>query len=232
MMRLAVIVPVLNEERAIADTLARLAPLRARGAVVVAVDGGSTDRTVERARAAADHVLVAPCSRGLQMNAGARLALADPAIDTLLFLHADTRLPDDADREVRAACAGRKSAWGRFDVRIDGASPALRLVAATMNLRSRMTGICTGDQCLFATRMLFESLGGYAELPLMEDIEFSRRARRVAWPIAIRARVATSGRRWERHGIVRTVLLMWRLRLAYFFGADPARLAAAYRDAR
>ena len=112
------------------------------------------------------------------------------------------------------------------------ASPALRLVAAMMNLRSRATGICTGDQCLFATRALFEALDGFAGLPLMEDIEFSRRARRVAWPIAIRARVTTSGRRWERHGVVRTVLLMWRLRLAYFLGADPARLAAAYRDAR
>jgi len=231
-MRLAVIVPVLNEERAIADTLAQLAPLRARGALVVAVDGGSTDRTVERARAAVDHVLVAARGRALQMNAGARHALADPAIDTLLFLHADTRLPDDADREVRAACAGRPSAWGRFDVRIEGAAPSLRLVAAMMNLRSRATGICTGDQCLFATRALFEALDGFAVLPLMEDIEFSRRARRVAWPIAIRARVTTSGRRWERHGVARTVLLMWRLRFAYFLGADPARLAEAYRDAR
>ena len=231
-MRLAVIVPVLNEERAIAGTLARLAPLRARGAVVIAVDGGSTDRTVERARAAADHMLAAPRGRALQMNAGARHALSDPAVDTLLFVHADTRLPDDADRELRAACAGRTSAWGRFDVRIEGASPALRLVAALMNLRSRATGICTGDQCLFATRALFDSLGGYAELPLMEDIEFSRRARRVARPIALRARVTTSGRRWERQGVVRTVLLMWRLRLAYFLGADPARLAADYRDAR
>src|SRR5512145_2037939 len=191
-MRLAVVVPVLNEEHAIADTLVRLAPLRARGAMVVAVDGGSTDRTVERARAAADHVLLAPCGRALQMNAGARHALANPAVDTLLFLHADTRLPDDADRAVRSACAGRPSAWGRFDVRIEGAAPVLRLVAAMMNLRSRATGICTGDQCLFATRALFDALGGFAELPLMEDIEFSRRARRLAWPIAIRARATTS----------------------------------------
>jgi rSAM/selenodomain-associated transferase 2 len=200
--------------------------------MVVAVDGGSTDRTVERARAAADHVLAAAPGRARQMNAGARHALADPAIDALLFLHADTRLPDDADREVRAACAGRTSAWGRFDVRIEGTAPALRLVAALMNLRSRATGICTGDQCLFATRALFESLGGFAELPLMEDIEFSRRARRLAWPTAIGARATTSGRRWERDGVARTVLLMWRLRLAYFLGADPARLATAYRDAR
>src|SRR5512139_3091426 len=139
-MRIAVIVPVLNEERTIAATLARLAPLRARGAVVVAVDGGSTDRTVERARAEADHVIVAPRGRALQMNAGARHALADPAVDTLLFLHADTRLPDDADRAVRARGTGRATAWGRFDVRIGGASPALRLVAAMMNLRSRVTG--------------------------------------------------------------------------------------------
>ena len=231
-MRLAVIVPVLNEERAIAETLARLAPLRARGAVVVVVDGGSADRTVECARAGSDGVLVAPRGRAVQMNAGARHALADPTVDTVLFLHADSRLPDAADREVSAACTGRSTAWGRFDVRIEGTAPALRFVAAMMNLRSRVTGICTGDQCLFATRALFEALEGFAELPLMEDIEFSRRARRIAWPAAIRARVTTSGRRWERHGVVRTVLLMWRLRLAYFLGADPARLASAYRDAR
>jgi rSAM/selenodomain-associated transferase 2 len=231
-MRLAVVVPVLNEERVIADALARLAPLRARGAVVVVVDGGSADRTVENARAGAEHVLVATRGRAQQMNAGARHALADPTVDTLLFLHADTRLPADADRVLRMACNARPVAWGRFDVRIEGSSSALRLVAAMMNLRSRLTGICSGDQCLFATRALFETLGGFAELPLMEDIEFSRRARRVAWPVSLRARVTTSGRRWERHGVVRTVLLMWRLRLAYFLGADPARLASIYRDAR
>jgi rSAM/selenodomain-associated transferase 2 len=231
-MRLAIIVPVLNEQRAIAEALARLAPLRATGTPVVVVDGGSADRTVERARAAADRVLTASRGRAAQMNAGARAALADPAIDALLFLHADTRLPAGAERAVATACAGRPLAWGRFDVAIEGRSPALALVAAMMNLRSRWTGICTGDQCLFATRALFEALGGFAELPLMEDIDFSRRARRLAWPLALRARATTSGRRWERHGIVRTVLLMWRLRLAFFLGVDPARLAAAYRDAR
>lgn len=231
-MRLAIIVPVLNEEAAIAATLARLAPLRDRGASVIVVDGGSTDRTAALARGAADEVLVTARGRAMQMNAGARHALAAPEVDTLLFLHADTRLPQDADRAVAAACARRARAWGRFDLRIDGRSRWLAVVATMMNLRSRLTGICTGDQCLFVTRELFEALGGFAPLPLMEDVEFSRRARRLTRPVSLRAQAVTSGRRWERHGVLRTVLLMWRLRLAYFLGADPARLAAAYRDAR
>jgi rSAM/selenodomain-associated transferase 2 len=229
---LAIVVPVLNEEAAIGATLARLSALRADGAVVIVVDGGSTDRTADLAHAGADVVLVAPRGRAQQMNAGARHALARAEVDTLLFLHADTRLPDDAGFAVAAACRGRAHAWGRFDVRIEGRSRALALVAAAMNLRSRLTGICTGDQCVFVTRALFEALGGFAPLPLMEDVEFSRRARRLARPVALRSRAVTSGRRWERHGVLRTVALMWRLRLAYFLGADPARLAAAYRDAR
>ncbi len=231
-MRLAVIVPVLNEASTVSEALARLAPLRQRGATVIAVDGGSDDGTEERARTGADHVLVAPRGRASQMNVGARRALEGKAVDALLFLHVDTRLPDNADESIGVACTGRPMAWGRFDVRIEGRSRALPLVAAMMNLRSRLTGMCTGDQCLFATRALFEKVGGFPALPLMEDIEFSRRARRLAWPIALRHRAVTSGRRWERHGVVRTVLLMWRLRLAYFFGADPARLATVYRDAR
>ena len=231
-MRLAVIVPVLNEASTVSEALARLAPLRQRGAKVIVVDGGSADGTAERARAAADHVLSAPRGRASQMNAGARHALGDDTIDALLFLHVDTRLPARADDLIGAACAAQSKAWGRFDVRIDGRSPALALVAVMMNIRSRLTGICTGDQCLFATRALFEDVAGFAPLPLMEDIEFSRRARRRAWPSAIRERAITSGRRWERHGVVKTVLLMWRLRLAYYLGADPARLAASYRDAR
>lgn len=231
-MRLAVIVPVLNEASTAQEALARLAPLRQRGAIVIVVDGGSADGTADHARAMADHVLVAPRGRASQMNAGARHALEGDAIDALLFLHVDTRLPARADELIGAACTARPLAWGRFDVRIEGRSPALKLVAAMMNVRSRLTGICTGDQCLFAARALFETVNGFPTLPLMEDIEFSRRARRLAWPIAVRDRAVTSGRRWEQHGIVKTVLLMWRLRVAYFFGADPARLAAAYRDAR
>ena len=229
---LAIIVPALNEESAIAEALARLAPLRQRGARVIVVDGGSEDRTVDLARPWADQVIVAARGRASQMNAGARLALGDPATNVLLFLHADTRLPAAADRAIASAVHGRGAAWGRFDVRIEGRSPLLPAIAAMMNARSRLTGICTGDQCLFVTRALFETLHGYAALPLMEDIDFSRRARRLAWPQALRARAITAGRRWERHGVARTVLLMWRLRLAFFLGADPARLAAEYRNAR
>lgn len=234
MTRVAIVIPALDEGAAIESALRRLQPLRAEGAQVVVVDGGSADDTAARARASggADRVLVAPRGRALQMNAGAEAALADPTVDVLLFLHADTELPADAVAAVAAACRGRAVAWGRFDVRIAGRPPLLRVVAALMNARSRLTGICTGDQCLFATRALFVQLGGYAPLPLMEDVDFSRRARRLARPVALRARAVTSGRRWERRGVLRTVLLMWRLRLAYFLGADPARLAAAYRDAR
>jgi rSAM/selenodomain-associated transferase 2 len=205
--------------------------MRARGAIVTVVDGGSTDGTAALARTGADRVLTTERGRARQMNAGARQALSDPAVGTLLFMHADTRLPENADVLIDTACRNRPLAWGRFDVRIEG-GPALAVVGALMNLRSRWTGICTGDQCLFATRALFERLDGFPDQPLMEDIEFSRRARRVVPPCALSARAVTSGRRWQRHGVARTVLLMWRLRLAYYFGADPARLATVYRDAR
>jgi rSAM/selenodomain-associated transferase 2 len=231
-MSLAIIVPVLNEERTVREALVRLAPMRQRGASVIVVDGGSHDDTATLAGNLADHVLCAPRGRAVQMNHGAWHALTDPSIALLLFLHADTRLPDAADAIVADACRDRTSAWGRFDVAIDGRAAALPLVATMMNVRSRLTGICTGDQCIFMTRAMFETAGGFTAIPLMEDIDFSRRARRLARPIALRQRAVTSGRRWERNGVLRTVALMWRLRLAYFLGADPARLAAAYRDAR
>ncbi len=229
-MRLAIVIPALNEQEHIEAALRELAALRARGVRVIVVDGGSTDSTVPLAAALADRVITAPRGRAQQLNAGASLALSEHA-DTLLFLHTDTRLPDRADQLIARAC-GSPYSWGRFDVRIDGRSPALPIVAALMNLRSRLTGICTGDQAIFATRALLEAAGGFAVLPLMEDIDFSRRARRTAWPVAVRPPAVTSGRRWDRHGVVRTVLLMWRLRLAYFLGADPARLAVTYRDVR
>ena len=157
------------------------------------------------------------------MNAGARGATGD----ALVFLHADVRLPRDADRMVLEALATRL--WGRFDVRLDSPRALLALVGAMMNLRSRLTGIATGDQALFVRRELFERLGGYAEIPLMEDIELSSRLRRAGRPACLDARVLASARRWEARGALRTIVLMWRLRLAYFLGADPARLAERYR---
>lgn len=219
---LSIVVPALNEAARIGTCLEALQPLRAAGHEVIVVDGGSKDATLELARAAADQVLAAPRGRAAQMNAGARVARGE----ALLFLHADTRLPPQADALVIGALA--RAAWGRFDVTIDSPRPLLRLVASMMNLRSRLTGIATGDQAIFVRRAGFEAVGGYAPIPLMEDIELSRRLRRVEAPACLRARVQTSARRWESRGVLRTIVLMWRLRLLYFLGAHPERLARLY----
>jgi len=220
---LSVIVPALNEAAQIGACLEALQPLRAAGHELIVVDGGSHDATADIARAAADRVLAAPRGRAAQMNAGARLARGA----ALLFLHADTRLPPRADVLVLEALA--RTAWGRFDVSIDSPRALLSLVAAMMNLRSRLTGIATGDQAIFVRRALFDAQGGYAPIPLMEDIELSRRLRRLGPPACLRARARSSARRWESRGVLRTILLMWRLRLAFWLGADPARLAERYR---
>lgn len=230
-MRLAIIVPVLDEAASIERCLRRLGELRARGAALIVADGGSRDRTVLLAAPLADRVLEAPRGRAAQMNAGSHAPEAQDA-DVLLFLHADVELPPQADRLIFRALSNSPSRWGRFDVRIESASPLLRTVAHAMNLRSRLTGICTGDQAIFVERGTFLALEGFAPIPLMEDVEFSRRARRLGPPLALHERVTVSDRRWRTHGAWRTVLLMWRLRLAYFLGADPAALARRYRDAR
>jgi rSAM/selenodomain-associated transferase 2 len=224
MMRLSVVVPVLDEAETIADHLQSLAPLRAEGAEVIVVDGGSADDTLARARPGADRVLTATRGRARQMNAGAEAAGGD----VLLFLHADTRLPPAADARIREALAAGGRAWGRFDVRIANGGRFLAVVAALMNRRSRLTGIATGDQAIFVTRAAFTAAGGYPDIPLMEDIVLSRRLKRLSRPACLTARVTTSGRRWERNGVARTVLTMWRLRLAFFLGADPRALAVAY----
>lgn len=231
-MRLAVIVPVLDEAAGIAAALRRLAPLRARGALVIVVDGGSTDATVAYATPHADRLLQSERGRAVQMNAGAQSALQAGDIDTLLFLHADSELPADADRVIERALQASSRPWGRFDVSIRGTSRMLRVVAAMMNWRSRMTGICTGDQAIFVTCAAFKQLNGFAPLPLMEDLDFSRRAKKLSRPIALAERVSTSGRRWEDYGVWQTIFLMWRLRLAYYLGADPRTLTRQYRDAR
>jgi rSAM/selenodomain-associated transferase 2 len=226
--RLAIIVPVLNEAGSIGRSLAELQPLRARGVRVVVVDGGSPDGTADIARPLAYDVIVAARGRARQMNAGAQHI--GNAADVLLFLHADTRLPADADSRIAHAIA-RGARWGRFDVRIDGSAVLLRFVARLMNLRSRLTGICTGDQAIFVERALFESLGGFADQPLMEDVEFTRRARHIARPAALTGAI-TSGRRWEQRGVGPTILQMWSLRWRYWRGADPAALAREYRNVR
>ncbi|HYS14346.1 MAG TPA: TIGR04283 family arsenosugar biosynthesis glycosyltransferase [Burkholderiaceae bacterium] len=231
MMRLAIVIPTLNEAATIEPTLLALAPLRRRGVSVIVADGGSADNTVARAATFADRVIAAPRGRALQMNAGARAPEALTA-DVLLFLHADTFLPEDADRIVLRALANSDRVWGRFDVLIDGRSRWLRLVSAMMNLRSRLSGIATGDQALFVERSSFVALEGFAPIALMEDVEFCARAKRLSRPLALPERVRTSGRRWERNGVWRTIVLMWQLRWAFYFGADPAELARRYRHSR
>ena len=223
-MKLSIIVPCLNEAEGIAAALDALAPLRRRGAEVIVVDGGSTDGTASIAEARADLVLAAPRGRASQMNAGASRARGD----VLLFLHADTRLPEDADALVAEGLARSGASWGRFDVTIRGRHPLLRVIAAAMNLRSRWTGIATGDHAIFVRRSTFERVGGYPGIALMEDIALSSKLRPHGAPVRIPQRASTSGRRWEKHGVVRTVVLMWRLRLAYYFGADPDKLAPRY----
>lgn len=217
---LTVIVPMLNEEAGIAAALAALRPLHAE---IVVVDGGSGDRTVALAAPLSDQLLCAPRGRARQMNSGAAAAHGD----VLLFLHADTVLPPQADRLVAEVIAGG-ACWGRFDVRIAGASAWFPVIATLMNLRSRLTGIATGDQAIFVTRTAFAQVGGFADIPLMEDIVLSRRLRRLGRPACLRQKVTTAGRRWERHGVLRTILTMWWLRLRFFLGADPAKLAREY----
>ena len=230
-MRLAVIVPVLDEAEQIESCLAALADLRQRGAKVIVVDGGSGDATVRLAASLCDRVIAAPRGRALQMNAGARCEQARNA-DVLLFLHADVRLPREADRLIFRALGNRRACWGRFDVKLQGRSFGLPLIGSLMNLRSRATGICTGDQAIFVEQGAFLAMEGFAPIALMEDVEFCRRARRLSAPVALRPPVVVSARRWEQAGLARTVLQMWWLRLAYFMGADPQQLAQRYRNAR
>ena len=225
---LSIIVPVLNEAALVAPDLQRLAPLRARGCEIVVADGGSRDGTRELARPHADVVIEAPPGRAAQLNAGAAAAHGD----VFLFLHVDSRLPADADLLVLGALQRSGRAWGRFDIEIDGRHPLLPLVARLMNLRSRLSGICTGDQGLFVTAGTFRACGGFPPIALMEDIAISRILKSSSRPLCLKQRIATSGRRWERHGALRTILLMWRLRLAYFCGADPRHLAGLYDAAR
>lgn len=219
-----VVIPTLNEGRQIEACLASLNPLREAGAHVLLSDGGSDDDTVERAARAGVQVLDAPRGRALQMNVGA----AAVGGHMLWFVHADSRLTPRACAAIVAIAGQGVPVWGRFDVTLSGPGAAFRTIETCMNVRSRLTGIATGDQCLFVSRDLFDATGGFPELPLMEDIALSQRLRAVQAPRCVADRVVTSSRKWRREGVLRTVLLMWRLRLAYALGADPADLARRY----
>lgn len=226
-MRLSIVIPALDEESALPLLLGDLQPLRASGAEIIVADGGSSDGTVTVAGALADRVLQAPRGRALQLNAGAERARGE----LLLFLHADSRVPPAGVAAI-AELADAPSRWGFFCVRLRGASRWLGVVARCMGWRSRLSGIATGDQGLFVPRALFTAVGGYPAQPLMEDIEICRRLRRHGAPLAHPATIESSGRRWDRDGALVTILLMWRLRLRYFLGADPAALSEAYYGPR
>ncbi|OGA95428.1 MAG: glycosyl transferase [Burkholderiales bacterium RIFCSPHIGHO2_12_FULL_61_11] len=222
---LTIVMPALNEAAGIDAALQTLAPLLARGAQLLVADGGSADDTVARALAGGAQVISAARGRALQMNAGAQQASGA----VLLFLHADSALPGDADILIQHALAAGPEVWGRFDVRIAGKPRLLRVIAAFMNVRSRWSGIATGDQAMFMTHAAFDAVGGFPAQPLMEDIELSARLLKLSRPACLRACVVTSGRRWESRGVWSTLVLMWRLRLAYWRGAAPERLAELYR---
>lgn len=222
--RLSVIIPVLNEAGLIPDCIPSWKDLERHGAEVLLVDGGSGDHTVALLTQAGLPVITAPRGRGLQLRRGAE----QPSGEILLFLHVDTRLPDGALDLLRQTIQGDRC-WGRFDVRIDSPKRLLAVVSFAMNLRSRLTGIATGDQAMVMTRWAYEQTGGFAEQPLMEDIDLSARLKRLAPPVCLRPPVSTSARRWESHGVVSTILLMWALRLAYWLGVPPTALARFYR---
>ncbi len=221
---LSIVVPMLDEAAGIVAMLRALQPLRAMGHEVIVVDGGSQDGSPALAAPLADAVAASARGRALQMNTGAALARGQ----TLLFLHADTTLPPDAARAIaRALQQGAR--WGRFDVQIVGRSRSLRVVGALMNLRSRLSGIATGDQAVFVQAALFRRLGGFPLQPLMEDVELSRRLKAESSPACLREQVLTSGRRWEARGVWRTIWLMWTLRWRYWRGTAPEVLAREYR---
>lgn len=223
--QISIIIPVLNEAECLGERLQALQALRRRGHEVIVIDGGSRDGTTDQIEGRADRVLETSARRSVQMNAGARVANGE----VFWFLHADTRVPPDADRLLLDAISNSGRQWGRFDVALSGQGLPFRIIATMMNIRSRLTGIATGDQGIFVTRRAFVRVGGFPSIALMEDIAISRALKRIGRPLCLRQTLVTSSRRWEQAGIMRTILLMWTLRLGYALGMDPGRLARLYQ---
>ena len=226
--QLSVIIPALNEAGCIRELCTALQPLRRHGHEVILVDGGSDDQTLALGKPLVDIVLSSARGRALQMQAGA--AAANGMI--LWFLHADIGVPDNPDQLILEALENGRKDWGRFDVSLSDRHIVLRTVAYLMNLRSCISAIATGDQGIFVRRSLYEQIGGIPALPLMEDIALSRALKKHGRPACIRQRLVTSARRWQKHGITRTILTMWVLRFAYFIGISPLHLAKYYATYR
>lgn len=225
MMKISVIIPTLNEEQHIAQTLQSLQGLRQQGHEVIVVDASSEDQTLARIDGLYDCLIPGQRGRARQMDEGVRQASGS----ILWFLHADTQVPVAAIDLMTQIAATSEIVWGRFDVRLSGTHPLLRIVEALINLRSRLSGIATGDQGIFVSRVLYDQIGGYPQIPLMEDIALSKRLKQECKPLCLHQRLLTSSRRWEQYGILRTIGLMWSLRLAYALGISPDVLVRYYR---
>jgi len=223
---LAIVVPVFNEGQALRQSLQKFMDLGADE--LVFVDGGSSDDTLAVLSQANVLCLTSELGRAVQMNAGSKVSTSD----IIVFIHADTALVRSDLLAMKIALARLDVVGGRFDVRLSGKHPAFRVIEWMINARSRWSKISTGDQCQFVRRDVFEAMGGFAELPLLEDVEFSKRLKRLGRMACLRDKVVTSSRRWEMHGIVPTVWLMWKIRLLYWLGVAPEKLAQMYRDAR
>lgn len=214
---------MLNEEINLSRLSCQLQSIRLLGHEVIIVDGGSVDNTLAIAYEITDMVVISKAGRALQMNSGADIASGG----VLLFLHADTLLPDNA-LQIIVDSMQEKFFWGRFDVRLSSNKYVYRLIERLMNLRSCLTSIATGDQAIFIEKNLFERVAGFAEIALMEDVEISKRLKKISKPVCIKQKVTTSSRRWETNGVAVTILLMWKLRLYYFIGVSPDRLKQLY----
>jgi len=227
MLPLSVIVPMLNEERTIADTLTSIRT-GAPNAEIIAVDGGSTDQTLAATRNLADRLVTSPRGRARQMNAGAATAYGD----ILAFVHADTKVPGSFERDILRALAEPAVVGGRFDVTLDDPTFFYRLIGDLISLRSRLSRTATGDQAIFVRREIFADIGGFPDLELCEDLDFARKLKRAGKVACLRSRVTTSARRWQRDGLLKTVLRMWSIRALYLLGVPPARLKQIYADTR
>lgn len=223
---ISVIIPTLNEELTIGPALKSV--LRLEPDEIFIVDGGSLDRTREVADSMGVRVFSSERGRARQMNAGAQLARGE----VLLFLHADTRLPDSALADIRAAMQNHNIAGGRFDLELDSAGGMFKLIGFMISLRSRLSKIATGDQAIFVRREVFATLGGYPDIPLMEDVALSRAIKRAGEVACLKSRVITSARRWQTEGVWRTIFRMWALKSLYLAGVSPFRLKRFYGDAR
>ena len=223
MKKYSVIIPTLNEADYIGATLERLQACRARGHEVILVDGGSTDDTCGIAAGMVDQALECAPDRAGQMNLGASVARGN----IFIFLHADTLLHGEFDRMLDSHPVSEDT-WGRFDIRLSGNHFLFRFIEKFMNARSRLTGIATGDQAIFTGRRIFRQVNGYADIPLMEDVEISSRLKQISAPACIGQKVTSSSRRWEKHGIARTTVLYWKLRFCYGIGFDPRELVKQY----